>query len=77
MSKKAKENIMSLPLDNSEQDEEILEIVDILDIMTLKIADNILQSFCQTKPSNFNSREKFVYSFINEEMELIDLANSL
>lgn len=72
---KAKKTLTFLFLDNLKQDEEIPEVADFSDSMTLKVADDMLQGFCHIKPSNFNGHEKFVASFIDEKMRLIDLAN--
>lgn len=77
ISKEAKETLMSLPLDNHEQEEEIPKVGDYSDAMILKVTNDILQSFYQTNPSSFDGGEKFFDSSINNKIGLIDLANFL
>lgn len=75
MSEKVKKTSKFLLSDDPKQDEKILEVGHFSNAMILKVADDILLGFCQTKLSSFNDHERFADNFIDKEIRLIDLAN--
>lgn len=72
MTKEVVETLTFLPLNDFEQDEKVPKISAFSNAMTLKIVDNTSQTFCQTRPSSFNGREKVVDGSIDKKMRVIE-----
>lgn len=66
MFEKTKETLISLLLNERKPNKKISKITDFSDIMTLKVANDILSSFCKTKLNSFNSCKIFIYNSINK-----------